>query len=775
MSDIDSEKKDTLRVKLNKKNSDILDLKHVKLNVNSKRILKRFFIFRIMVSVAERLNQSKIAKAEKRRLQKVITYQNNKQQYNETKKTKRHTDKSDEKSKDAKRKMVYRLKLKDKKEKFRTYMANYSKHIKERITEDETDIKSFNNRMEKSRAIKKLKTALPKSPMTRAAVLSSYIDEKREPFSPAVRSVRKLSFGNIANAALSDIKTVIQNVKSQRNDDARSTMNVLTASLNGENVQKKRGVKKLAGILGVKPRTLTGGRKIRAKVLQTEKSSWTYIMRKTRSDAISDEVKDLAYKFWLNPENSRPACNKNDTKRARIGPNLYSKHMSYVLEKTQTEIYNDFRTEYPDIKISQRVFENCMPYFVRPVKPKDKLTCCCRYHIEMRTVFKACMKFRRSVIKSKPVSNEHVTVYDTIDELISDTLCAKPENEKYHKLSCLSRNCDQCGTCLLNLMQEEMDESENAPNIIWEKYEYREIKCKNNTRKKLVLVQKESKPKEVFEYLRHLLETFPLHQFRSLWQNKQRKHIAENLPKDHCLLIHDFSENYRCIEKQEIQSSYFQKTEISIHVSLIYRHAILEYDGIDSTQDNPNIVCEQFFVFSDDETHDYHFTHAAQQLINEYLKSISYNVKVMHEFTDGCSTQYKSRHCMGDFSFGCRDFGYKEAIRNYFEPSHAKGPQDAAGGYIKHQADLSVIRGKSVIQSADDLYKFAEKHLSNPGTNAICKRRIFRLLKSVNRERERYFKPVPDNRQIRQIRTCQNGKLSVRKLSCYTCSKCEDE
>lgn len=211
-------------------------------------------------------------------------------------------------------------------------------------------------------------------------------------------------------------------------------------------------------------------------------------------------------------------------------------------------------------------------------------------------------------------------------------MCAKPVNEKYHKLSCLSRNCDQCGTCLLNLMQEEMDESENAPNIIWEKYDNREIKCKNNTRKRLVLVQKESKPKEVFEYLRHLLETFPLHQFRSLWQNKLRKHIAENIPKDHCLLIHDFSENYRCIEKQEIQSSYFQKNEISIHVSLIYRHAILEYYGIDSTQDNPNIVCEEFFVFNDDEIHDYHFTHATQQLVNEYLKSISYNVKVMHEF-----------------------------------------------------------------------------------------------------------------------------------------------
>ena len=321
-----------------------------------------------MVPIAERLSKSKHNKSEKRRLQKKITYQKYKEKYDQQRKSKlNRNDDSEEKSKVAKRKAVYRLKIKKQKEKFREYMKNYRKKKIENTILNETPVQCFRNRMDKSRLLKKIKKALPKSPTKRAAALYAYIDEKREPFSPAVRTLRKFNSG-VENAALNDVKTVIQSVKNQRNDDARSTMKVLTSALSGENIKKKRGIKSLAGILGVKPRTLAGGSKIREKVLDTEKSSWTYTIRKTRSDAIFEDVKNLAYKFWLNPENSRPSCNKNDTKRARIGPKLYSKHMTYVLEKTQTEVYKDFRTANPDIKISQRAFENCKPYFVRPVR-----------------------------------------------------------------------------------------------------------------------------------------------------------------------------------------------------------------------------------------------------------------------------------------------------------------------------------------------------------------------------------------------------------------------
>ena len=100
----------------------------------------------------------------------------------------------------------------------------------------------------------------------------------------------------------------------------------------------------------------------------------------------------------------------------------------------------------------------------------------------------------------------------------------------------------------------------------------------------------------------------------------------------------------------EIQSIYFQRTEISIHVTIIHRYAILEVDGIESTVEDPYLITEHFFVISPDEKHDQYFTHHCQKLVSEYLRSISCEVHTMHEFCDGCAAQYKSRHCFGDVS-----------------------------------------------------------------------------------------------------------------------------
>lgn len=138
---------------------------------------------------------------------------------------------------------------------------------------------------------------------------------------------------------------------------------------------------------------------------------------------------------------------------------------------------------------------------------------------------------------------------------------------------------------------------------------------------------------------------------------------------------------------------------------------MLEVDGIENSEEDPNLITEHFFVISPDETHDQYFTHHCQKLVSEYLKSISCEVQTMHEFCDGCAAQYKSRHCFEDVCDSVAEFGYVELIRNFFETSHAKGPQDAAGGFLKIQADLAVVRGQHIIQNAEDLYKFANENL----------------------------------------------------------------
>ena len=66
------------------------------------------------------------------------------------------------------------------------------------------------------------------------------------------------------------------------------------------------------------------GKKIRTKVLTTENASWTNTSRKTRCDALSDDLKKTIYDFWISPENARPTANKKDIKRVRLGPKLYA-------------------------------------------------------------------------------------------------------------------------------------------------------------------------------------------------------------------------------------------------------------------------------------------------------------------------------------------------------------------------------------------------------------------------------------------------------------------
>jgi hypothetical protein len=250
--------------------------------------------------------------------------------------------------------------------------------------------------------------------------------------------------------------------------------------------------------------------------------------------------------------------------------------------------------------------------------------------------------------------------------------------------------------------------------------------------------------------------------------------LFKNLPQNHCITVHDYSENYQCSDKIEIQSSYFQKTEISIHVTLLYRHAVQNTDGIQSTPENPEIVLEHFYVISADEKHDQHFTHKVQEEISLYLQSIGYNVDVMHEFCDGCSVQYKSRNCYGDIAFSVGSFNYKTLIRNFFETSHAKGPQDAAGGLLKRQADLAVLRGAVVIQSAKDLFQFAQNNLTETKSDK-CQRRIFRYCESIDRSTARLYNPIPGIRSTHQViahANTKHSKLQIRCLSCYECTNC---
>lgn len=173
--------------------------------------------------------------------------------------------------------------------------------------------------------------------------------------------------------------------------------------------------------------------------------------------------------------------------------------------------------------------------------------------------------------------------------------------------------------------------------------------------------------------------------------------------------------------------------------------------------------------------------HRVQELINSYLtRDVKYNILKMHEFTDGCSAQYKSQHCFGDLSCSLADYGYL-IQHNFFETSRAKGEQDAAGSHIKQKVSQAVLQRTATITNARSVHEFLLQNFSLPAASSFSsrvKRRIFFYVPAsgegaIQRNRPgRQFITLKGIMKFHCVKMLpQQEKLLVGLRSCY-CVNC---
>ena len=127
-------------------------------------------------------------------------------------------------------------------------------------------------------------------------------------------------------------------------------------------------------------------------------------------------------------------------------------------------------------------------------------------------------------------------------------------------------------------------------------------------------------------------------------------------------------------------------------------------------------------MISDDEVQDYHSVHKEQQLVKGCLEEqLKIKISKLHEFTDGCAAQYKSRHCIRDLSCSLADYAFN-VQRSYFETSHAKGEQDAAGANVKQNVSQAVLRKTAVIRNAKNMKDFLAENFTTPAASSFVSR-----------------------------------------------------
>ncbi|XP_061188279.1 reticulocyte-binding protein homolog 2a-like [Saccostrea echinata] len=174
------------------------------------------------------------------------------------------------------------------------------------LTQEEQQI--FQNKMSKSRAIRKLKEVLPRTPVKRIATVKAYLSSKTSPTvkelqrrkvvpSPEERKELKMN-----ESVIQDVKSFLNSVKFRRSDKSREVVDILAASVSGPLVQKSRAKVDLARKLGMPVRRISKGVRIRQRVLHSEQSSFEFTKRKTRSDKLTEEVQKQYMIFGVYPK-----------------------------------------------------------------------------------------------------------------------------------------------------------------------------------------------------------------------------------------------------------------------------------------------------------------------------------------------------------------------------------------------------------------------------------------------------------------------------------------
>lgn len=157
----------------------------------------------------------------------------------------------------------------------------------------------------------------------------------------------------------------------------------------------------------------------------------------------------------------------------------------------------------------------------------------------------------------------------------------------------------------------------------------------------------------------------------------------------------DFAENYSCKSVEEIQSAYWNQTDVTLHPAVAYYK-----------DDKGDTQHKSYVVVSDEMSYPSSTVHAILEKLILEIKTLISSIEFIHYWTDGPTSQYRNRIKNFTIANQMEMFGMR-ARWNYFEVGHGKGPSDGLGGTTKRMGDEAVRCQKTVIQDANDFYKWA--------------------------------------------------------------------
>jgi hypothetical protein len=440
------------------------------------------------------------------------------------------------------------------------------------------------------------------------------------------------------------------------------------------------------------------------------------MQKRTMGNAISVATTNKIHKFYLNPQISRPMPSKRDVVRVRVAPKVYEDVSKQVLECSLTEAYNIFKEQNPDIKIGQRSFEKRRPAQVVFANLNQRLVCGCVYHYRM--------DFLTQAVNATMKNLGHVTKFSSSGDLVEATLCS-PGTNCLHKKACIERTCELCGVQKLkdqlNFIHDsstcdcisDIDGTKACTKIIkWKGYEYVTI----DNKKRLSFVDKFGSMKEFVTDLEAKINPFAQHRFMAYWTYSVYRMLLENLPKEHCIFIIDFAENYSCKIFHEIQSLHWVTVQATLLIFVIIRHSRPEEQDDSTLDEQDGLVEDHLIIVSNDTKHDVWSVLHARKLVIDWLEQkLGWRPEKIWSISDGAASQFKCATSLLHISAHREDFSGIDSEHMYWETAHGKGKADGVGGVVKNKASMAVVKKQETIRDAKELFTYCKENLTDVG------------------------------------------------------------
>lgn len=395
------------------------------------------------------------------------------------------------------------------------------------------------------------------------------------------------------------------------------------------------------------------------------------IVQNKATKIFSEESKEAIIEYYCADKNSWQSPGRKDTIsviNATSGEK--EKIAKRFLIMSVSELYANFKTEFPEIHVSRAKFFKLRPEHVKCRKNTPHNICTCIYHENFESLT-SCISEKIHQFPSKS------------SELVKK-LCCNNSNE-----SCMRGTCVSCPT-LGSLILEDFVGTEIVRYKQW-------IFSKNEKR----LFQKEI-TESLICAVRHLEEKskdFKIHYYINKEQSSYfEKAIADTSPDKATMQI-DYAEKYSLKFQDEAQSAYYNKKLITIFTCCVW------------SKDSKRC----FAVLSDYREQNKYTVWYCLKIIFEYLKKNMANLREVEIFSDGAGSQFKNRHTLSNLVYCKKEFSLK-IVWNFSATSHGKGAVDGIGAVLKQAWWLAVKSRQKIFSGAKDCHDYSEEKISGVKT-----------------------------------------------------------